>query len=64
MLVSVAGSTDYAEVGDLSPTAHYDPSAVLVLGEYDLTSAAVLLAATTALLVLTVVRFRRADLTW
>ncbi|QUO46667.1 MULTISPECIES: ABC transporter permease subunit [Halorubrum] len=62
MFESVVASTDYAEAGDLSPTAHYDPSAVLVLGEYDLTGAAVLLAATTVLVALAVVRFRRADL--
>ncbi|SFR49918.1 MULTISPECIES: ABC transporter permease [Halorubrum] len=62
MLESVAASTDYAAVGDLSPTAHYDPSAVLVSGEYDSTGAAVLLAATVVLVALAVVRFRRADL--
>ncbi|VTT88293.1 ABC transporter, permease protein, putative [Halorubrum sp. DM2] len=62
MFESVAASTDFAALGDASPTAHYDPSAVLVLGEYDLTGAATLLAATGVLVVLAVVRFRRADL--
>jgi ABC-2 type transport system permease protein len=59
---SVVASTDYAAVGDLSPTAHYEPSAVLVSGEYDLTGAAALLAAVAVLVALAVVRFRRADL--
>ncbi|CDK38871.1 uncharacterized protein BN903_165 [Halorubrum sp. AJ67] len=62
MFESVAASTDFAALGDASLTAHYDPSAVLVLGEYDLTGAATLLAATGVLVVLAVVRFRRADL--
>jgi len=59
---SVVASTDYAAVGDLSPTAHYEPSAVLVSGECDLTGAAVPLAAVAVLVALAVVRFRRADL--
>ncbi|ELZ61450.1 MULTISPECIES: ABC transporter permease [Halorubrum] len=62
MFESVAASTDFAGLGDVSPTAHYDPSAVLVLGEYDATGAATLLAATAVLVALAVVRFRRADL--
>ncbi|TKX35123.1 ABC transporter permease [Halorubrum sp. CGM5_25_10-8B] len=62
MFDSLVASTDYAAAGNVSPTAHYDPSAVLVLGEYDLTGAAVLLAATAVLLAIAIVRFRRADL--
>jgi ABC-2 type transport system permease protein len=61
MVESVAGSTTVPAVGNVSPTAHYDPSAVLVAGEYDATGAAVLLAATVTLVAVAVVRFRTAD---
>ena len=61
MFESVAASTEFSALADVSPTAHYDPSAILVLGEYDLTGAAVLLAATAVLVAVGVVRFRRAD---
>ena len=63
MFESLVASTDYRWLGDLSPTAHYDPSGILVLGEYDPTGAAVLLAAAVGLVALAVVRFRLADLT-
>ncbi|WP_123621415.1 ABC transporter permease [Halorubrum sp. CSM-61] len=62
MFESLAASSEYDRAGSISPTAHYDPSAVLVNAEYDLVGAAVLLAATAALVLLAVVRFRRADL--
>ena len=46
---SLTGPTDYDWVGAVSPTSHYDPTAVLVKGQYDWTSAGVLLVATALL---------------
>jgi len=63
MFESLAAVSEYGRLGSVSPTAHYDPSAVLVTGEYDWTGGVVLLVATVALVVLAVVRFDRADLT-
>jgi len=62
MFESLVASTEFSAAADLSPTAHYDPSAVLVLGEYDLAGAAILTAAAAVLVALAVVRFRFADL--
>ena len=62
MFESVVASTEFSAAADVSPTAHYDPSAVLVLGEYDLAGAAILTAAAAVLVALAVVRFRFADL--
>jgi ABC-2 type transport system permease protein len=62
MFESLAASSEYDRAGSISPTAHYDPSAILVNAEYDLVGAAVLLAATAALVLLAALRFRRADL--
>ncbi len=63
MFESLAASTEYDWAGRISPTAHYDPSAVLVNAEYDLVGAGTLLAATLALVALAAVRFGRTDLT-
>ncbi|PSQ18033.1 ABC transporter permease [Halobacteriales archaeon QS_8_69_26] len=54
---------DLEPVGAVSPTRHYDPTAVLVRAEYDLVGAGVLLAGTVALVAVAVVVFRRRDLT-
>jgi len=62
MFDSLAATSEYDWAGSLSPTAHYDPSAVLVNAEYDVGGAAVLLAATVALVVLATLRFQRIDL--
>ncbi|ACM56423.1 hypothetical protein [Halorubrum lacusprofundi] len=62
MFDSLAASSEYARVGSISPTAHYDPSALLVNAEYDTAGAAVLFTATLALVLLAAFRFRRVDL--
>ena len=62
MFESLASVSEYDWLGAVSPTAHYDPSAVLVAGEYDWAGGAVLLAVTLALVTVAVVRFGRADL--
>ena len=61
VLDSVVGGTDYDALGVLAPSRYYDPTAVLVRGEYDLLGAAGLLAAAAVLLVAAVVAFRRRD---
>ncbi len=63
MFESVTAVSEYGWAGAVSPTAHYDPSAVLVAGEYDWTGGALLLAVTGILVVVAVGRFRTADLT-
>jgi ABC-2 type transport system permease protein len=60
---SVTGVTaDYEWLGQVSPTAYYDPTAVLVNGTDDLTGAGVLLVATAVLLLLARFLFRRTDI--
>lgn len=56
-----ASAEDFKWIGGISPTAYYDPTAILVEGSHDLEGAAVLLATAAALVVLAAVRFRRAD---
>lgn len=63
MIDSLASTSAYEWIGSISPTAHFDPSAVLVLTEYDLVGAGVLLAATTVLLGGAIRRFSQMDLT-
>ena len=62
MFESLAAGSAYDRLGAISPTAHYDPSAILVNAEYDVAGAAVLLAATGGLVLLAALRFRRIDL--
>lgn len=63
LIDSVSASAEGFEwIGRVSPTYYYDPTAILVEGSHDLVGAAVLLAATVALVVLAVLRFRRADI--
>lgn len=57
-----AVTAGYEWLGHVSPTAYYDPTAVLVHNEYDLVGAGVLLAATVALVALAAWLFRRKDL--
>ncbi|WP_254766205.1 ABC transporter permease [Salinilacihabitans rarus] len=56
-----ANAEGYEWVGAVSPTHYYDPTEILVQGTYDLTGAAVLLAATVVLVVVARVLFARAD---
>ena len=53
---------DYEWVGDFTPSRYYDPSAVLVHGEFAFFDAAVLLAAFLALLGVATVIFTRRDI--
>ena len=62
MFESVAATSEYDWVGSIRPTAHYNPSAVLVLGEYDLIGAGALLAGTATLLLVATIRVGRMDL--
>lgn len=61
LLDTVASISEYERLGAVSPTYYYDPTAVLVRGEYGLVEAGVLLVATAALLGLAVAVFRRVD---
>jgi ABC-2 type transport system permease protein len=54
LVESLSAATDYDWVGYVSPTAHYDPSAILVNGQYDWTGAGVLLAASVVLVAVAV----------
>ncbi|WP_207586633.1 ABC transporter permease subunit [Halomontanus rarus] len=63
LIDSVAASAEGLEwVANVSPTAYYDPTAILVEGSYDLTGAVVLLAATAALVLVSQFQFRRSDI--
>ena len=63
LVESVTAVTEgYEPLGRVSPTAHYDPTEILVHGEYDLVGSGVLLAATAALLAVAAWLFRRKDL--
>ncbi|RBI62464.1 ABC transporter permease [halophilic archaeon] len=62
LVESVLTDTDYEVLGAVAPMRYYDPTAVLVDGQYDLLGAAVLLAATVALVVVSQQWFRRKDL--
>ncbi|MFW6152782.1 MAG: ABC transporter permease subunit [Halobacteriota archaeon] len=57
----VALSETFDWIGQLSPVRYYDPSAILVHGEYDLLGAATLVVATAMLLVVAIWLFRRGD---
>lgn len=62
LVETVASVAGYGAIAAVSPTAYYDPTAILVRGEYTLLDAGILLAATTALVALSAVAFRRADI--
>jgi ABC-2 type transport system permease protein len=59
---SLVTGTDFEWLGSLSPSRFYDPSAILVEGEYDLLGALVLAEAAVLLLVLSLLVFQRRDL--
>jgi ABC-2 type transport system permease protein len=62
LLETISQSADLGWLGAISPTRYYDPTAVLVSGEYDLAGAAVLLAGTAALVAASAGWFRRKDI--
>jgi ABC-2 type transport system permease protein len=62
MIESVVVGTDFEAIGGLSPTRYFDPTAILVDGQYDLAGGAILLAATVALVLASQVWFSRKSL--
>jgi ABC-2 type transport system permease protein len=62
LLDSVTAGTDGDWLGALSPSRYYDPTAVLVQGEYDLAGAGVLLAAAVVLVAASRAYFARKDI--
>ncbi|QCJ46740.1 ABC transporter permease subunit [Haloprofundus sp. MHR1] len=62
LLETVTANTDFQWVGALAPTRYYDPTAILVDGEYGVVGAAVLLGATAVLVAVARAWFRRRDL--
>ncbi|WP_266075222.1 ABC transporter permease subunit [Haladaptatus caseinilyticus] len=61
LLDSIGESAGMDWVGGLSPTQYYDPTAILVSGEYDWTGVAVLLIGTVILVSVSVYLFQRRD---
>lgn len=61
LLDSLTAATDYGWVGAASPTRHYDPTAVLVEGQYDWVGAVGMLAATAVLVGFALWWFGRVD---
>ena len=59
---SVVTNTDFAALGALSPTRYYDPAAVLVESQWDVTGAVVLLVAALALVLVGRTLFQRKDI--
>ncbi len=62
LLNSVAESANIGWLSSLSPMHYYDPTAILVSGEYDWWGAAVLLAGTAALVLVSRALFQRKDI--
>ncbi|WP_224333472.1 hypothetical protein [Haloprofundus halobius] len=62
LLETVTANTDFEWVGALAPTRYYDPTAILVDGEYGLVGAVVLLAAAGVLVAVARAWFRWRDL--
>lgn len=63
LVESVVTGTDFAWLGAVAPSRHYEPSAILVDGTYDLLGGAVGLGATLALVALAAALFARRDVT-
>ena len=61
LLDTIASTSDFEWAGALSPSRYYDPTAILVSGEYDLLGALVLTAAAVLLVVVSREWFRRVD---
>ncbi|WP_458185281.1 ABC transporter permease subunit [Haladaptatus sp. NG-WS-4] len=62
LLDSVAESAGIDWLGAVSPTRYYDPTAILVAGEYDWTGAAILFGGTVALVLVSQALFQRKDI--
>ena len=62
LLESFVTNTEYEWLGTLSPSRYYDPTAILVSSEYDVTGALGTLVAAGVLLALAVLYFERRDL--
>ena len=62
LLETISQSADLGWLGAISPTRYYDPTAILVSGEYDWVGAAILLAGTAGLVALSAWWFRRKDI--
>ncbi|PSQ45684.1 ABC transporter permease [Halobacteriales archaeon SW_6_65_15] len=62
LLESIGESADLGWLGAISPTRYYDPTAILVSGEYDWAGAAILLAGTAGLVALSAWWFSRKDI--
>ncbi|MFB6070797.1 MAG: ABC transporter permease [Halanaeroarchaeum sp.] len=58
---SVTTDTDFEWLGVVSPTRYFDPSSILIDGEVDLAGAAILLAATVALVTVSAEIFKNSD---
>lgn len=63
LLESIAAASGYGALGYVSPTKFFDPTAIMVAGEFDWLGALILVAATVALLALARAVFVRADIT-
>ena len=61
LVESLVTDTDYEDLGLVGPSRHYDPNEILLDGTYGLVSMAVLVAMALALLVGSVLWFRRRD---
>ncbi|MFC4405397.1 ABC transporter permease [Haloarchaeobius iranensis] len=59
---SVTSGTEFSWLGAVSPTRYYDPTAILVRGQWDLQGAAVLLGTTLVLVLASRELFRRKDI--
>lgn len=62
VLETISQSADVGWLGALSPTRYYDPTAILVSGEYDWAGTVILLAGTAALVAVSAWWFRRTDI--
>lgn len=62
MLESLVIDTNYEWIGTISPTRYYEPTAILVAGEYDVTGALILLGAAIVLVVASQFWFRQKDI--
>jgi ABC-2 type transport system permease protein len=62
VLETISQSADVGWLGALSPTRYYDPTAILVSGEYDWAGTVILLVGTAALVVVSAWWFRRTDI--
>jgi ABC-2 type transport system permease protein len=62
LLETISQSADVGWLGALSPTRYYDPTAILVSGEYDWAGTVILLAGTAALVAVSAWWFRRTDI--